>query len=109
MPLSFKDIRVGGFYTRKELAEIWGYASYQALARGVVTPRADNKIVLFVTEDKQQSAVQYADRLSEDILKWEGPTDHFAEERMLRADSSGDEIHLFYRERHREGFRYCGK
>jgi hypothetical protein len=90
---------------------MWGYASYHAIARGVVTPRNDNKIVLFVTEEKQQSARQYADRLVGDQLKWEGPTDHFAEDRMLRTRDScnSDEIHLFYRDRHHTEFRYCGR
>ena len=31
---------------------MWGYASFHAIARGVVTPKDDNKIVLFVTEEK---------------------------------------------------------
>ena len=87
---------------------MWGYTSFHAIARGVVTPRSDNKIVLFVTEEKQSSAEQYADRLSGDILEWEGPTDHFAEDRMLNAEKMGDEIHLFHRVRHHSDFTYCG-
>ncbi len=75
----------------------------------MVTPRDDNKIVLFVTEEKQSSAEQYADRLSGVKLDWEGPTDHFAEDRMLNATSTGDEIHLFHRERHHTDFTYCGR
>ena len=54
-----------------------GYTGYQALARGVVTSRGDNRIILFVTEDKQAFQEQYEDRLSGDTLQWEGPTDHF--------------------------------
>jgi hypothetical protein len=108
MPISFVTIAKGFSYSRQTLAELWGYTSFHAIARGVVTPRNDNKIVLFVTEEKQSSAEQYVDRLSGNTLEWEGPTDHFAEDRMLRAEASGEEIHLFHRERHHSDFTYCG-
>jgi hypothetical protein len=109
MSISFAKITKGATYSRQALAMLWGYASFHAIARGVVTPRDDNKIILFVTEEKQSSAEQYADRLSGGKLEWEGPTDHFAENRMLNAASSGDEIHLFHRERHHTDFTYCGR
>jgi hypothetical protein len=109
MPVTFASINKGLTYSRHELAALWGYASFHALARGVVTPRDDNKIVLFVTEEKQSSAEQYADRLVGGALEWEGPTDHFAEDRMLKATSTGDQIHLFHRKRHHDDFTYCGR
>jgi hypothetical protein len=109
MPISFAKVTKEATYSRQTLAELWGYASFHAIARGVVTSRDDNKIVLFVTEEKQASAEQYADRLSGNILDWDGPTDHFAEDRMLNAASSGDQIHLFHRERHQTDFTYCGR
>ena len=109
MPISFAKIAKGSNYSRQALAELWGYTSFHAIARGVVTPRNDNKIVLFVTEEKQSSAEQYADRLSGNTLEWEGPTDHFAEDRMLKAEASGEEIHLFHRVRHHTDFTYCGR
>jgi hypothetical protein len=109
MPVTFSKIKVGQSYSRNTLAALWGYRSYQAIARGVVTPKADNKILLFVTENKQESAEQYVDRLHGDVLHWEGPNDHFAEERMLKAALSGEEIHLFHRSRHHSDFTYLGK
>jgi hypothetical protein len=109
MPISFAKVKKGASYSRHALAELWGYASFHAIARGVVTPRDDNKIVLFVTEEKQASAKQYADRLVGNNLDWDGPTDHFAEDRMLDAASSGEEIHLFHRKRHHSDFTYCGR
>lgn len=109
MPISFARISVGSFWSRPALAELWGYQAYQALARGVVTPANDNKIVLFVTEEKQASAINYRDVLREDVLEWEGPNDHFAEERMLRAKDAGEEIHLFHRARHHLEFEYRGE
>lgn len=109
MRVSFDQVVVGGTYSRKELAELWGYASMHAIARGVVTPKDDNKIILFVTHEKQAGSEQYEDELSGRELRWEGPTDHFAEDRMLAAAQVGDEIHLFYRERHHTNFVYHGK
>lgn len=109
MPVSFSKISVGSFWSRPSLAEIWGYKAYQALARGVVTPANDNKIILFVTEEKQASATSYQDVLKGDLLEWEGPNDHFAEARMVNAENSGEEIHLFHRSRHHENFEYLGE
>jgi hypothetical protein len=109
MPVSFAQIEVGKAYSRNELAELWGYSGFQALARGVVTPRGDDKIILFVTRDKQSTAEQYDDELAAGVLRWEGPTDHFAEDRMLAAARAREEIHLFYRERHHSNFVYHGQ
>lgn len=109
MPVSFAKITKGSTYSRPELAKIWGYSGYQALARGVVTPKDDNKIILFVTFDKPEYIEQYKDELKGGILQWEGPTDHFAENRMVNSRQTGDEIHVFYRERHHSDFVYEGK
>jgi hypothetical protein len=109
MPVTFHKITVGQKYSRPELADIWGYSGYQALARGVVTPRYDNKIILFVTEEKQNFQEQYRDRLTGDKLEWEGPTDHFGEERMVNASQTGEEIHIFHRDRHHSDFTYVGR
>lgn len=109
MPVSFSDIHVGEAYSRPTLARLWGYAGYQALARGVVTPRDDNKIILFITKDKPEWLEQYEDDLAGNVLHWEGPSDHFAEARMVKASDQGDEIHVFYRERHHSDFTYEGE
>ena len=74
-----------------------------------MTPLGSNKIILFVTEEKQISSTNYRDILREDILEWEGPNDQFAEERMLTAKPSGTEIHLFHRPRHHMDFTYRGE
>lgn len=109
MAVSFDRIVKGADYSRPTLARIWGYGGYQALARGVVTPADDFKIILFVTEEKQPAAEQYADELAGDILHWEGPSDHFAETRMAEAASTGEEVHLFHRIRHHSDFTYKGR
>lgn len=106
--VNFLNIERGKKYSRLKLAKLWGYKSYEAIARGVVTPRGDNKIILFVTENKQPSAEPYKDRLSGSTLTWEGPKNHFGEARIIAADESHDEIHLFYRFRHHDDFLYLG-
>ncbi|ABI81801.1 hypothetical protein Pcar_3181 [Syntrophotalea carbinolica DSM 2380] len=109
MPVTFQGIRIGQKYSRPQLADLWGYRGYQALARGVVTPRDSNFIILFVTEYQQTFQEQYDDRLTGKILQWEGPRDHFAEDRMENSHDNGDEIHVFHRERHHSDFTYIGR
>lgn len=109
MAVSFENITVGSSWTRPELAHLWGYKAYQALARGVVTPAGTKQIILFVTEEKQASATNYQDVLKEDILEWEGPNDHYAENRMVAAKLNGETIHLFHRQRHHTPFEYQGE
>ncbi|MFP4029606.1 MAG: DUF3427 domain-containing protein [Candidatus Brocadiia bacterium] len=109
MILDFDRIERGETYSRPDLADIWGYESYHALARGVVTPADDHKIILFVTEEKQGFQTQYQDRLIGLHLMWEGPTDHYAEDRMLNADRTDDEIHVFHRDKHHTDFTYLGQ
>ena len=109
MHVSFDLLNVGESYSRVFLAEIWGYAAYQALARGVVTPKGESKISLFVTSEKQESSAQYTDKLINEYLHWEGPNDHFAEARMINARYKGEEIHLFFRHIHHSNFIYFGK
>lgn len=106
--VNFSQIVIGKHYSRHELAQHWGYASFHAIARGVVTPKDDNKIIIFVTQEKRNDAMQYADKFDGEILEWEGPTDHFGESRMVNASQTGDTIHLFYRAKHHTDFIYAG-
>jgi Domain of unknown function (DUF3427) len=109
MPVNFSELRTGEPYSRQTLATLWGYSSFHAISRGVVTPKGDNKIILFVTEEKQRSAEQYVDRLEGDLLRWEGPNDHFAESRMVKSKTTREEIHVFHRARHHTEFTYLGQ
>jgi hypothetical protein len=107
--IDFSKVRRGTEYTRGELSDLWGYAGYQAIARGVVTPAQDNKIVLFVTENKSSDRTQYQNRRRGSVLEWEGPTDHFAEDRMAGSPANGDQIHVFYRMHQKDRFEYLGQ
>ncbi len=109
MLVKFDKIFIGEKYSRPKLSKIWGYKGYQAIARGVVTPKDTNFIILFVTAEQQSFQEQYNDELEGDILKWEGPTDHFAEDRLVSSNQSNDEIHIFYRTIHHSDFTYLGE
>lgn len=109
MPVSFDNIEVGREYTRPQLAGLWGYTGYEAISRGAVTPRNTNFIILFITRQKQEFLTQYEDSLENGILDIEGETNHVADSRIVDASTTGDEIHLFYRDRHHIPFTYCGQ
>jgi putative restriction endonuclease len=109
MAFDISLVERGRLYTRPELADIWGYRTYHALARGVVTPRESGCILLFVTREKQESLTQYRDFISADRLHWEGEVGHQNDDRIARSHESGEEIHLFYRDIHHTPFRYHGQ
>ena len=109
MSISFQSLNLGGEYDRPYLSEIWGYESHHAISRGVVTPKDSRYIILFVTKEKQRAFTQYQDFLEGDILHWEGEERHGSDDRIVKAKEVGDQIHLFYRERHHSPFSYLGE
>lgn len=109
MPFDIGLLQLGRLYTRPQLADLWGYAGFQALARGVVTPRESGCILIFVTREKQEALTQYRDFLNGDRLHWEGERGHGNDLRIARAHRNGETIHLFYREVHHTPFRYHGQ
>jgi len=111
-PQSFSTsgLEVGRLYSREALASMWGYKSFHPLARGVVTPKSSNTIILFVSGGENESANGgYNNALIGDQLFWEGPRDHFAESRIISSKSSADKIILFWRDVHRSDFSYKGE
>jgi len=100
---------LGQNYTRPELTRLWGLGGIQALNRGVYTPAKQRIIFLFVTRNKQSCLPQYRDYLEGDLLFWEGENRHGSDARIAAASSKGEEIHLFYRDRHHSSFIYHGK
>jgi putative restriction endonuclease len=109
MPVTFAPLRIGRSYTRKDLADLWGYASYHAIGRGVITPAGTKYIIIFVQHEKRSSDTQYDDELVDGILHWEGEEKHGSDDRIVAARFNGDEIHLFYRKLHVEPFTYHGR
>jgi len=109
MPVNFDKLIIGAKYDRPQLASIWGYQGFQAISRGVVTPANLNYIVLFVTEEKQESLTQYNDFLVDSRLHWEGEKRHGSDSRIICANFGPDQIHLFHRKRHHSPFTYFGR
>lgn len=109
MPVNFKPLTIGNEYERPKLAALWGYKSHHAISRGVVTPTGTQLVILFVTKEKQEALTQYRDFLDESNLHWEGEERHGSDERIVNSARNGDEIHLFYRERHHSPFVYLGR
>jgi 5-methylcytosine-specific restriction protein A len=109
MPVSFETMEVGEAYSRPHLAELWGYAGYEAISRGSVTPKGTPYIILFITKEKQSASTQYQDHFDGEVLEIEGPNDNGPDQRIINAATSGDEVHLFYRVRHHMDFTYFGK
>jgi hypothetical protein len=101
-------LQLGQRYSRRELAALWRYRSWQAIARGVVTPRGQPLIVLFVTRMKQRSLPQYDDHIEGDLLFWEGEDEHRTDERIANAAAHGDSIYVFFREIHHAHFEFKG-
>lgn len=108
LPVDMTFLTIGAKYGRPELAERWGYGSHNAIGKGVVTPRGEKLVILFVTRIKQEALTQYNDYLSGDLLFWEGQERHGTDDRVINAEKTGDEIHLFYREVHHSPFEYKG-
>ena len=105
----FADLTVGEEYTRPDLAEIWGYQSHHAIGRGIITPASQELIILFVTIEKQDHQTQYDDKLVGHHLFMEGEKEHQNDQRLVRAETNGEQIHLFFRDRHHQPFIYKGR
>ncbi len=109
MPVNFKSLKFGQTYERPFLAKLWGYQSFHAISKGVVTPVGKKYIIFFVTKEKQEALTQYNDYIDGNMLFWEGEEKHSSDKRVVEAAKNGDEIHLFYREVHHTSFIYFGQ
>lgn len=104
--VSFESLIIGHTYDRPFLAKEWGYQTFNAISRGVFTPRDQRIIVFFITKEKQQVLTQYVDHIDNDLLFWEGEIGHGNDDRII---SMRDEVHIFYRDRHHMNFVYKGR
>lgn len=106
----FSDLlEIGKGYDRKGLAELWGLAGFQAIGRGVFTPKGLGQIFLFVTRERLGWMTPYNNFLDGDMLFWDGEKGHGSDERIVRASINGEEIHLFYRDQRLTPFIYHGR
>lgn len=104
-----EPLEIGRGYERKTLAKMWGLDGYQAIGRGVFTPKGQRQIFLFVTRERLGWMTPYNNFLYDDLLLWDGEKRHGNDERILNASARGEEIHLFYREHRLIPFTYYGQ
>jgi len=109
MTITFSNLVVGEEYERPYLAKLWGYRDWHGIGRGIVTPANDNKIILFITKEKQQVLTQYTDDYDGDMLFIEGERNHGSDDRLINSNETEDEIYLFYRNRHHSPFVFYGE
>jgi hypothetical protein len=103
------SLQIGQGYDRKALAHQWGLAGFQAIGRGVFTPKGANEIFLFVTRERLGWMTPYKNFLDEDLLFWDGEKGHRSDERIANAARRGEDIHLFYRDQRHTPFTYHGR
>lgn len=109
MSITFESLSIGGCYDRPFLANLWGYRGWAALARGIIAPANEKMIILFITKEKQKDLPQYQDTFDGEVLRIDGEDGHTHDKRLIDARSDGDQIHLFYRDRHHSRFTYEGR
>ena len=102
-------LEIGKSYDRKVLAQLWGLAGFQAIGRGVFTPKGVGQIFLFVTRERLGWMTPYKNFLDEDLLFWDGEKGHGSDDRIVGASRRSEEIHLFYRDNRLTPFTYHGK
>jgi len=102
-------LQIGRGYDRKVLAQLWGLAGFQAIGRGVFTPKGAGQIFLFVTRERLGWMTQYNNFLDGGLLFWDGEKGHGSDDRILNASRNGEEIHLLYRDNRLTPFTYHGK
>lgn len=106
----FSDpLEFGKDYDRKVLAQLWGLGGFQAIGRGVFTPKGVAQIFLFVTREREGWMTPYDNFLDGDLLFWDGEKGHGSDNRIINASRDGEELHLFYRDRRLTPFTYYGK
>lgn len=102
-------LEIGKGYDRLDLAKLWRLGGFQAISRGVYTPKDTGQIFLFVTRERLSWMTPYNNFLDDDLLFWDGEKGHGSDDRITNASRSGEEIHLFYRDDRRKPFTYHGK
>jgi hypothetical protein len=96
VPLYAGPLIVGNVYTRNDLRELFDIQD-MTLNTGVFRAKDKSEIWLFVTENKQADREQYVDKLSGDVLYWEGQKVGRKDPLIIRHRQNCDLLLLFYR------------
>lgn len=87
---------VGNVYTRNDLRDFFDIRD-MTLNNGVFPVKDRNEVWLFVTENKQADREQYVDKLSGDLLHWQGQKLGRTDPLIIGHRQNGDLLLLFYR------------
>ena len=105
MNIDLEQLVVGQSYGRPTLARLWGYQDWHAIGKGIVKPSGTNKIILFITAEKQKTLQQYRDEFNGNSLTIDGQISHLTDQDLI---DPSNETHLFYRQTHHIDFIYYG-
>ena len=105
MNIDFQTLVVGQSYSRPTLAKLWGYQDWHAIGKGIVKPTGVDKIILFITAEKQETLEQYKDDFDGKVLIIDGQAAHGTDHHLV---DPSNETHLFYRKSHHTDFVYYG-
>lgn len=106
--IDFSQLIKGHKYDRNQLAALWGYEDFHAIGRGIVTPKNEKTIILFVTEKHQPTSTQYDNRFDGESLWMDGEEKHKNDIRLMNSLHE-DDVHLFYRSENKTPFTYHGQ
>jgi hypothetical protein len=87
---------VGDIYTRNDLRELFKITD-ATLNNGVFDIKDRPEIWLFVTENKSADREQYVDKLTGNILYWQGQRQGRTDQLILNHRRNGDLLLVFYR------------
>lgn len=87
---------IGNVYTRDHLREIFGIRD-ATLNNGVFRVKERGEIWLFVTENKTVDREQYVDKLTGNMLHWQGQRLGRTDSLVIDHKTNGNRLLLFYR------------
>jgi len=107
--VSVDNLIEGHQYHRKDLAKMWGYNGTMGLERGAVTPKDDNKIILFITKTNLEKSTPYKNKFDGHCLEIDGQISHRNDIRFINSRKNKDNIYLFYRQEAGQEFTFHGE
>jgi putative restriction endonuclease len=102
-----EKLTIGQLYTRKQLTTMFAISD-ATLNTGVFQPKGHSSIWLSVTENKPANRTQYVDRLSGDVLHWQGQGSGRTDLLVIDHQKRELELIVFFPKKADEAFRYEG-
>ena len=115
--VSWSQVQVGQFYTKRELAEILGETTLPPVREGVFTCRKSDGYILFVNLDKATAKPEHKfnDFFNGDRFEWDSqPRQHMETKAIVDVVNGVRQVHLMARvlpkiKSKSQPFVYCGR